>query len=254
MSAAKSAGEIDPARVPRHVAVIMDGNGRWARQRGLPRIKGHEAGAESVRSAIRSCRRLGIRYLTLYAFSLENWARPRAEIEALMQLLRVFLKRRERELHAHRVRLRIIGRTEDLPADVQRELTRVVETTAGYAEGNLILALSYGGRAEIVDATRRIAERVRRGELAVEELDERAVANHLYAPDVPDPDLLIRTSGEMRISNFLLWQISYAELYFTQTLWPDFREKAFLEAVRAYAARDRRFGGVDPDSGAGRGD
>jgi len=242
-----SAGNQAAARAaaPLHVAVIMDGNGRWAQARGLPRIKGHEEGAESVRCIVRACREAGVKYLTLYAFSVENWMRPRAEIEALMELLLRFLRRNERELHENRVRLRIIGRTDDLPARVQSELARVIQVTAAYTEGNLVLALSYGGRTEIAHAARRIARLARAGELDPEAVDEKTVAAHLYAPDIPDPDLLIRTSGEMRVSNFLLWQISYAEIYVTPVLWPDFREAEFKQALAEYARRDRRFGAVE---------
>jgi undecaprenyl diphosphate synthase len=229
---------------PRHVAIIMDGNGRWARRRGLSRLRGHEKGADSVIAALRACRELGVRYLTLYAFSVENWVRPRAEILGLMRLLRRFLEQRERELHEHRVRLRVIGRMEDLPRDVARELARVMEETRGYEDRQLILALSYGGRAEIADAARALAREVRAGRIDPDDIDERAVAARLYAPDVPDPDLMIRTSGEIRLSNFLLWQLSYAELYFTPVLWPDFDEAEFRKAVEAFRERHRRFGDV----------
>ncbi len=231
--------------VPRHVAVIMDGNGRWARQRGLPRRKGHEAGAESVRAIIRACRDHGVTFLTLYAFSLENWKRPQPEIRHLMSLLTRFLRSDEAELHKHRLRLRIIGRITDLPAAIRRELERVMADTRTYDKGQLILALSYGARAEIVDAAKALACKARTGELDPETIDEAMLARHLYAPDIPDPDLLIRTSGEMRISNFLLWQISYTELYVSDVMWPDFREPHFAEALRAYAARGRRFGGIE---------
>lgn len=231
-----------PANIPRHVAIIMDGNGRWAQQHGLPRIKGHERGAESVRVAIRTCRKLGIRYLTVYAFSVENWARPKTEVDALMTLLKRFLKKEEHEFHENKVRLRVIGRTSDLPKSVQNELNRVMQATAHYQDGNLILALSYGGRTEIAHAAREIARKARAGTLEVESIDENTVAAHLYAPDIPDPDLMIRTSGEMRISNFLLWQLSYAELYITDVLWPDFREESLIQAVEEYGHRQRRFG------------
>jgi len=228
--------------VPRHVAIIMDGNGRWAKQRGLPRQKGHEKGADSVIAAVRACREAGVKFLTLYAFSVENWVRPKPEIDALMNLLVRFLSEKESELHKQAIRLRVIGRIEDLPARVRAELQRVVDATAHYQDGQLIMALSYGGRAEIATAARRIAVKVQRGEMTPEDVDEAAVASHLYAPDVPDPDLLIRTSGEMRISNFLLWQISYAELYVTDVLWPDFREPEFKAAIADYARRQRRYG------------
>jgi undecaprenyl diphosphate synthase len=231
-----------PAKIPVHVAIIMDGNGRWAKQHGLPRIKGHERGTESVRVAIRTCRKLGIRYLTVYAFSVENWARPKQEVDALMTLLRKFLRSEEHEFHENKVRLHVIGRTSDLPKPVQHELERVMKATAHYEDGNLILALSYGGRTEIAYAAREIARKVKAGTLEVEAIDETTVAAHLYAPGIPDPDLMIRTSGEMRISNFLLWQLSYTELYITDTLWPDFREEQMIKAVEDYGRRQRRFG------------
>lgn len=229
-------------KIPVHLAIIMDGNGRWAKQRGLPRTKGHERGAESVRVAIRTCRKLGIRYLTVYAFSVENWARPKAEVDALMDLLKRFLRKEEQELHDNRVRLRAIGRLSDLPKSVRRELNRVMHATEHYKDGTLVLALSYGGRTEIAAATREIARKAKAGELDPDKVDEATVSSHLYAPDIPDPDLLIRTSGEMRISNFLLWQLSYAELYVTDVLWPDFREEQLIKAVEEYGRRQRRFG------------
>lgn len=229
-------------KLPAHVAVIMDGNGRWAEQRNLPRAKGHEQGVESVRVVIKACKKLGIRYLTVYAFSVENWARPKKEVDALMTLLQKFLKSEEHEFHENKVRLRVIGRTSDLPMPVQRELNRVMEATEHYEGGNLILALSYGGRTEIAHAAREIARKVKAGTLDVDTIDEKTVAAHLYAPEIPDPDLMIRTSGEMRISNFLLWQLSYAELYITETLWPDFREESLVKAVEEYGRRQRRFG------------
>jgi undecaprenyl diphosphate synthase len=232
------------SKTPRHVAIIMDGNGRWAAAHGLPRIKGHEQGAESVRAIVGACRDLGISYLTLYAFSVENWVRPPAEVEALMRLLVLFLGQYEKDLHANQTRLRMIGNLADLPAGVQKSLQGVMERTSVYTGRHLILALSYGGRTEIVAAMRQIAEKVRRGELAPADITDKTVAAHLYAPDVPDPDLVIRTSGEMRISNFLLWQISYSELYVTDTLWPDFREKEFRQALENYAGRQRRFGDI----------
>jgi len=231
-------------RVPRHVAIIMDGNGRWARRRGLPRIKGHEAGAESVRVVLRAARNAGVKYLTLYAFSSENWVRPPSEVQGLMRLLQKFLREEEDELHSSRVRLRAIGRLRDLPAPVRRELKRVMKATESYTERQLILALSYGGRAEIVDAVRAIARKVREGVLEPGRIREKTIREYLYAPDVPDPDLMIRTSGELRISNFLLWQLSYAELYFTDVLWPDFREEHFKAALAEYARRERRFGDI----------
>ncbi len=233
------------SKTPRHVAIIMDGNGRWARKRGLPRAKGHEMGAESVRAVVRACRDAGVKYLTLYAFSVENWIRPKEEIRGLMRLLRIFLSKHEKELHDNKIRLRVIGRIADLPKDIQKELKRVGRETEAYRGGTLVLALSYGGRAEIVDAIRQLAGKVKKGELDPRRIDEETVAAHLYAPDIPDPDLMIRTSGEMRISNFLLWQLSYAELYVTDILWPDFREDAFKKALKEYAHRHRRFGNIE---------
>ena len=222
----------------------MDGNGRWAQRRGLPRIKGHEVGTESVRAIVKACRNAGVKYLTLYAFSSENWVRPRTEIMGLMRILRRFLTQQEHELHENKVRLRVIGRIGDLPLPVQAELRRVIRATEQYTEGTLILALSYGGRVEIADAARRLAEDVKAGKLKPSAIDEDKFAEYLYAPDVPDPDLMIRTSGELRLSNFLLWQLSYAEFYITDVLWPDFREKEFKDALEAYAARHRRYGDV----------
>jgi undecaprenyl diphosphate synthase len=233
------------SRIPRHVAIIMDGNGRWAQGRGLPRIRGHQEGAKSVRKAIRVCREVGIEYLTLYAFSVENWVRPDDEISGLVELLRTFLRLHEKDLHRHKLRLRTIGRVEDFPPALVKELQRVEEQTRDYTDGQLVLALSYGGRTELARAARRIAEKVARGELQPDQVDEAMVASHLYAPDIPDPDLMIRTSGEMRISNFLLWQLSYSELYFADVMWPEFREEQFLDALREYARRERRFGGLE---------
>ena len=222
----------------------MDGNGRWAKKRGLPRLKGHEEGANSVRAAVRSCRDFGVEYLTLYAFSVENWVRPPSEIRGLMRLLRRFLKDDEHELHENEVRLRVIGRMDDLPKMLQAGLNRVMKATEHYTKGQLILALSYGGRTEIAYAARQIAVKVKAGELDPETVDEATVAAHLYAPDIPDPDLMIRTSGEMRLSNFLLWELSYSEFYVTDVLWPDFREQEFKAAIDAYGRRKRRFGDI----------
>jgi len=229
---------------PRHVAVIMDGNGRWAKQRGLNRLRGHEEGARSVRAVLQGCRNLGIHYLTLYAFSVENWRRPHNEVRGLMLLLRRYLAEDEKDLHENRVQFRTIGRTTDLPAPLRKTLADVTEKTKNYERGVLTLALSYGGRAEITDATRAIAEKVKQGVLSPEDITEETIAAHLYDPTLPDPELMIRTSGEMRLSNFLLWQLSYSELYITETLWPDFREEHLREAVAAYQQRHRRFGNI----------
>ena len=230
------------AAVPRHVAVIMDGNGRWAKQRGQPRIFGHRAGAESLRAILRACRDHGVEYLTVYVFSTENWIRPRDEVTGLMALLKTFLKKDEHELHENQVRLRVTGRIQELPKAVRAELERVMVATRSYAKGQLILARSYGGRMELVDAVRAIAAAAQAGELDPARIDEATISRHLYLPDVPDPDLMIRTSGELRLSNFLLWELSYAEFYFTETLWPDFREPDFAKALAEYARRQRRYG------------
>ncbi len=233
-----------PENIPTHVAIIMDGNGRWANQRGLPRIEGHRAGAESVEVALKSCKKAGVKYLTLYAFSTENWVRPADEVEGLMKLLVSFLARREKDLHEEKIRLRAIGKIWELPDYVRKALNSVMQNTASYTERQLILALNYGGRSEIVEATKAIAKKVKEGTLAIEDIREETISSHLFAPDIPDPDLMIRTSGEMRLSNFLLWQLSYSELYVTDILWPDFREEHFFMALEAYSKRKRRFGQI----------
>jgi undecaprenyl diphosphate synthase len=230
--------------LPTHVAIIMDGNGRWAKQRHLPRVKGHWSGAESVKAVVRAASELGIKYLTLYAFSVENWNRPKEEVDTLMNYLLRFLRSESQELIKSNVRLEVIGQVYRLPEVVQEQLAK---TRALLAKNNgltLVLALSYGGRTEIVEAVRGIAEKVRQGQLEPAEINEKVVAEHLYTRLWPDPDLLIRTSGELRISNFLLWQISYTELVVTPTLWPDFRRAQFCEALEEYARRHRRFGAL----------
>jgi len=228
--------------IPRHVAVIMDGNGRWAQQRGLDRIEGHRAGIESVRAVVRAAHELGVRQLTLYAFSTENWNRPRAEVDALMSILEHYLESELAEVHRNGIRVRAIGRLERLPESVRRKLDRALEHTRRNSEMELIFAISYGGRTEIVDAARRIAREVEQGKLGPEQIDEKVFAEYLYAPDLPDPDLLIRTGGESRISNFLLWQIAYAEVHVTDVMWPDFRKRDLVEAILSYQARERRYG------------
>ena len=233
--------------LPRHVAVIMDGNGRWARERGLPRVEGHRRGAESVREIVRVSGELGIDYLTLYAFSIENWNRPKAEVSALMRLLEFYLKQEIAELNKNNVRLTAIGRLHELPASAQRQLEKSIEALKKNTGLTLVLALSYGARAEIVDAVRSICREVKGERLDVGDIDEKVISQHLYTRAIPDPDLLIRTSGEMRVSNFLLWQISYAEIYVTETLWPDFRKAEFLKALDDYSGRSRRFGRVGPN-------
>ena len=232
------------ASLPRHVAIIMDGNGRWAKARGLPRIEGHRQGSESARAVIRAAGELGIKYLTLYAFSVENWNRPKDEVDALMKYLVQYLKTETSELHKNNVRLEVIGQIYRLPENAQEHLRKSIATLSKNNGLTLVVALSYGGRTEIVDAVRGIAEKVRRGKLDPADITEQVFAEHLYTRNVPDPDLLIRTSGEMRLSNFLLWQISYAELVIMPTLWPDFRKPQFFAALEEYARRHRRFGAV----------
>ena len=238
---------VDLTRLPKHVAIIMDGNGRWAKAAKKPRIEGHRSGIQSVREIVRTCRELEIPYLTLYAFSAENWKRPSTEINALMILLCNFLKREIREMQENNIRLQTLGRTSDLPRLVQRALENSIKETAAGSKMTLSLALSYGGRNEIVDATKRIAALVQQRELSVEDITPDLFSDHLDTAGYPDPDLLIRTSGEMRISNFLLWQIAYSEIWITPVLWPDFRKHNFFEALVDFQNRNRRFGGVDLD-------
>jgi undecaprenyl diphosphate synthase len=236
---------IDPLRLPAHIAIIMDGNGRWAGRRRLPRVAGHHAGVSPVRNTVESCARMGIKVLTLYAFSVENWKRPRAEVETLWRLLRYYLRQELPELQKNDIRLQAIGRVEALPPQVRRELDNVAEATSANRGLLVNLAINYGGRAEIVDAVNAIIEMARLdGSISSLKLDEESIAANLYTAASPDPDLLIRTSGEMRISNFLLWQIAYSELYVTDTLWPDFTRCDLLRAVLEYQKRDRRFGGL----------
>lgn len=236
--------------VPRHVAVIMDGNGRWARRAGSLRIRGHEAGARAVRDVTTAAAEWGIQHLTLYAFSLENWQRPRREVQALMALLRRYLDQELPTLLDNGVRLRAVGRLEDLPPRVRSRLQEVEEATAGCSRMMLRLCLSYGGRQELTDAVRRIAREIRDGRLAPEAVDEGVLQAHMYDPEMPDPDLIVRTAGEIRLSNFLLWQSSYAEFWFTEVLWPDFRREHLLQALADYDRRVRRFGRVLEDDPA----
>ena len=236
------ARQIQPDRVPQHVAIIMDGNGRWAEQRHLPRVEGHRAGIQSVREVVETSARLGLGVLTLYAFSIENWKRPAAEVSVLMTLLRRYLRSELDTLIEHGIRFNVIGREGGLPAEVLDELREAEARTAGHRGLQFNIALNYGGRAEIVDAVKAALE----ARLAPESLDEEQFSRLLYTAGQPDPDLLIRTSGEMRVSNFLLWQIAYAEIYVTGTLWPDFRRRHLLEAILAYQKRDRRYGGIAP--------
>ncbi len=228
----------------KHLAIIMDGNGRWAQKRGLPRVKGHQAGAEAVLRVMKLAKDAGLKYLTLYAFSVENWNRPKLEVQALMRLLKSFLSKYESEFHTHKIRFRVMGRKSDLPPKILKEIERVEVATAGYDDYTLIIALSYGGRVEIVNAAQRLAERVAAGELKPSEIDEKAFVSELYLPDVPDPDLIIRTSGEFRVSNFLLWQCAYSEFYITPICWPDFDKEELDKAISVFNSRDRRFGGL----------
>ena len=230
--------------VPRHIAIIMDGNGRWAKSRGLPRIKGHEEGAKSVRECVEACGDLKVEYLTLYAFSAENWQRPKAEVFALMKLLEKFLKEKTPELVEKNVRLQAIGRLTDLPANCQQQLHRTIEATAGNDGLTLVLALSYGGRLEIIDGIKSLLRAIELGHIDRGMIDVDMFSKHLYTRYYPDPDLLIRTSGEMRLSNFLLWQTSYTEMYVTPKLWPDFSKKDLIAAVEEFGQRQRRYGGV----------
>ncbi|MFN8548957.1 MAG: isoprenyl transferase [Candidatus Eisenbacteria bacterium] len=236
---------IKSGNLPRHVAVIMDGNGRWATRRGLPRIAGHHAGRRGVREAVEGCAELGIEYLTLYTFSTENWQRPPTEVAGLMAFLRQVLKEEGEALDRNNVRLSAIGHLNELPREVKEQVDRSIEMLGKNTGLNLILALSYSGRRELVDCFRRLAAEVKAGTLSPEAIDEAAIQSRLYTADVPPPDLLIRTSGEMRLSNFLLWQLAYAEIYVTQTLWPDFRHQHLYRALSEYQKRDRRFGRVE---------
>jgi undecaprenyl diphosphate synthase len=231
-------------KLPRHIAIIMDGNGRWARQRGLPRIEGHRSGVTSVRRVTEECARLGIEQITLYCLSSENWKRPTEELDFLLQLLQQYLVEERPRIMEHNIRVQWIGRREGLPENAVRELDETVRLSAGNAGLCVCLAINYGSRAEVVDAVRRIAAEVRQGAIDPADVAEETIAARLYTAGMSDPDLLIRTAGEMRISNFLLWQISYAEIWVTDVCWPDFDEAQLHAALRSYAARDRRFGGL----------
>ncbi|MCL6451970.1 MAG: isoprenyl transferase [Acetobacteraceae bacterium] len=232
--------------VPRHIAIIMDGNGRWAQQRGLPRVAGHRAGADALRDVVRAAGELGVAYLTLFAFSTENWRRPPEEVDVLMKLLEEYLERECDELVAAGVRLKSIGRIEALPAPARDALRRAEDRTRGGDRVTVVLALNYGGRSEIVDAARRLCRMALAGGLDPASLDEDVFREALYTEGIPDPDLLIRPGGEMRVSNFLLWQLAYAEIWVTPVLWPDFRRRHLLEAIADYQRRERRFGGLSP--------
>jgi len=227
-----------------HIAIIMDGNGRWAKERGLPRVEGHRAGAESIREVTEACIELGVKYLTLYAFSSENWNRPKTEVDALMKLLDRFLDDKAAELDKQKIRLQAIGDLDRLPAATRKRLDRIQERTKNHQTMTLVLALSYGAREEITAAVRAIAKAAVAGEISPDQIDGELIAQHLYTKDIPDPDLLIRTSGEMRVSNFLLWQISYSEIVIVKKMWPDFRQADLFAAVEEYNKRHRRFGAL----------
>src|SRR5688572_29283976 len=242
------ARQVNFERLPRHIAVIMDGNGRWAAQRHLPRVEGHRAGIDSVRDIVETSARLGIQVLTLYAFSVENWKRPMTEVSTLMSLLKRYLRLELNTLLRNNIRFKVIGRADELSPEIQRELKAAEDKTASNAGMQFNIALNYGGRAEIVEAAKRLIA----SGVNADDLDEQRFAGFLYTAGQPDPDLLIRTSGEMRVSNFLLWQIAYAEIWVTETLWPDFRKRHLLDAILAYQKRDRRYGGITQPAIAGR--
>jgi undecaprenyl diphosphate synthase len=236
--------KLDPKRLPNHLAVIMDGNGRWAEKRHLPRIAGHRAGVKAAREVIETCARLHLPCLTLYAFSLENWRRPQAEVDFLMRLLREYLKRELPSIHKNNIRLLVIGRSEQLPEGVRKDIADAMRQTARNTGMKLVVALNYGGRAELADAFNAMLDHVRANGLSAFRADEQTISDHLYTAGLPDPDLLIRTSGEMRVSNFLLWQIAYAEIYVTEALWPDFSRARLLQALVDFQKRERRYGGL----------
>jgi undecaprenyl diphosphate synthase len=240
----KELPDLPPESLPRHIAMIMDGNGRWARQRGLPRIEGHRAGIASVRRVTEECSRLGIEQLTLYCLSSENWKRPAEELDFLLQLLQTYLVEERPRMMERNIHARWIGRREELPQAAVEKLDETVHLTEANTGLRVCLAINYGGRAELVDAARRIADEILRGVLDLQSIDEKTLSDRLYTAGMPDPDLLIRTAGEMRVSNFLLWQISYAEIWVTEAYWPDFNESHLHAALKDYAARDRRFGGL----------
>ncbi len=243
-SDAAAAAGLDPARLPDHLAIIMDGNGRWAKKRLMNRVKGHERGANVVREIVRAARELGIGVLTLYAFSTENWQRPKTEVAALMSILKKFLRSEQQDMVENNIRFHVIGQAGRLPEDVQKQIEQTKALTRGSTGMILNLALSYGSRDEIVRMVRQIASEVRDGRFAADEISQETVSDYLYTKGMPDPDLLIRTSGEMRISNFLLWQIAYAEIFVTDTLWPDFTKEELIEILKNFQGRERRFGKV----------
>ena len=236
---------LDPKKNPKHIAVIMDGNGRWAQRNNLPRIEGHRRGSQTANRMIKECQRLGLDQLTLYCLSHENWKRPAEELEFLMHLLQQFMIESRGEMIERKIRLSIIGRRDKLPDEVQAEMDKSIEMTSQFEDFCLCLAINYGSRQEILDAVKKIASETSRGQLAIDDIDESSISERLYTAGMPDPDLLIRTAGEMRLSNYLLWQIAYADLYFCPKLWPDFKEEEMQKALQAYAGRQRRFGQTD---------
>jgi undecaprenyl diphosphate synthase len=244
-AATTSSFDVPRERWPRHIAIIMDGNGRWAQSQGLPRVEGHRRGVASVRQTVEECARLGIEQLTLYCLSSENWKRPQSELDFLMHLLEQYMIEERSTIMEQNIVVRIIGRRDGIPASVLAEMDKTIEMSSTNIGTRLCLAINYGGRGEMVDAVRRIAEEVRDGKLAPQQIDEQCLSEYLYTAGMPDPDLLIRTAGELRISNFLLWQISYAELWVTDLCWPEFREPDLHDAIRDFASRDRRFGGLN---------
>lgn len=237
-------------KLPQHVAIIMDGNGRWAKKKAMNRIRGHEEGTESVRDIVKASRKLGIPWLSLYAFSEENWKRPKIEINALMKIMKSFLKSELKEMQENGIRFNAIGRLYKLPEDVRDLLSETVEKTSNNRDMVLTLAVSYGSRQEITDSFREISKKVKKGEIDPEDINEQTISGHLYTSGIPDPDLLIRTSGEFRISNFMLWQMAYTEIYVTPTLWPDFRKDEYLSAIEQYGKRERRFGATSEQLGS----
>lgn len=236
--------DIDLNKVPQHIAIIMDGNGRWAKNRFLPRVAGHKAGVETIRTVLRECKKLNVKYVTLYAFSTENWKRPKMEVDALMNLLSTYLKSEVETLHKENVKLTAIGDIDNLPTQCVIELNKAIELTKNNNGCNLNLALNYGGRLDIKNALVHIIKDVKDGKINIDEIDEETISNHLSTKCIPDPDLIIRTSGEERLSNFLLWEVAYSEFYFTDVHWPDFDEKELQKAIFTYQNRDRRFGGI----------
>lgn len=236
--------DIDKDNLPGHIAIIMDGNGRWARRRGMPRSAGHKEGANTLRKIVTSCYNVGIKYLTVYAFSTENWTRPKSEVDSLMNLLFEYLKNADKEIGGKNIRIRVVGNVNGLPEKVRNEIARVTHKTQKNSGLNLIFALNYGGRDEITNAVKKIARDANNGKLKIDEINEQLVSSYMYTEGIPDPDLLIRPSGERRISNFLLWQCAYTEFWYSNILWPDFREDDLLKAIQDYQKRNRRYGGI----------